>query len=34
MLKILKNTDPLKYRQNLVKLVELYSKNLAMEKIS
>jgi hypothetical protein len=33
MLKILKTTDPIKYRQNLVKLVEMYAKNLDMEKI-
>ncbi len=28
MLKVLKTTDPLKYRQNLVKLVDIYQKNL------
>lgn len=33
MLQTLKKTDPIKYRQNLVKLVEMYQKNEDMEKI-
>lgn len=33
MLTLQKKTEPVKYRQNLVKLVEMYHKNLDMEKI-
>lgn len=33
MLTIQKVTEPLKYRQNLVKLVEMYQKRLDLEKI-
>lgn len=33
MVALQKTTDPVKYMQNLVKLVGLYQKNLDMEKI-